>query len=279
MPAAGGPGERSPITGAGRCRSRHVCHAEAIRLHKETLSIVRSLPEGKDRDSQELAVLEAMAAPLTATFGYSSRSSSRRSNARSTWRNHLAPGLEAHRPGRAVCVAVRPGPHCRRVSDGQPRTDASRPESELSGPAHFMVGGPAVSLGCPRRAAPSRARHPSGERCALAEHRHPADVHGTAWAAHAHWLLVTTPTPCPAATTLSSSPARSTPVQPGRSPGLRRHHPPGPPRHLRAEGHRQRAARAVRTVRLRLLPRLGLVSTAGPAWMSRARPGRRGISN
>ena len=40
-----------------------------------------------------------------------------------TW----APGLEAHRPGRAVCVAVRPGPHCRRVPDGQPRTDASRP--------------------------------------------------------------------------------------------------------------------------------------------------------
>ena len=24
---------------------------------------------------------------------------------------------------------------------------------------------------------------------ALAEHRHPADVHGQAWAAHAHWLL------------------------------------------------------------------------------------------
>src|SRR6202042_2542165 len=47
-------------------------HAEAIRLHKEALSIVRSLPEGKDRDSQELAVLEAMAAPLTARFGYSS---------------------------------------------------------------------------------------------------------------------------------------------------------------------------------------------------------------
>ncbi len=47
-------------------------HAEAIRLHKEALSIVGGLPEGKDRDSQELAILEAMAAPLTARFGYSS---------------------------------------------------------------------------------------------------------------------------------------------------------------------------------------------------------------
>ena len=48
-------------------------HAEAIRLGQETLAIVRGLPPGKDRDSQELAVLEGMAAPLNARFGYSSR--------------------------------------------------------------------------------------------------------------------------------------------------------------------------------------------------------------
>ena len=47
-------------------------HAEAIRLHKEALSGVRHLPEGKDRDRQELQVLEAMAAPLNARYGYSS---------------------------------------------------------------------------------------------------------------------------------------------------------------------------------------------------------------
>ena len=47
-------------------------HAEAIRLHSEALSIVRGLPPGRDRDRQELDVLEAMAAPLNARFGYSS---------------------------------------------------------------------------------------------------------------------------------------------------------------------------------------------------------------
>jgi len=44
-------------------------HAEAIRLSKEALSIVRDLAPGKDRDSQELAVLEGLAAPLNARYG------------------------------------------------------------------------------------------------------------------------------------------------------------------------------------------------------------------
>ena len=47
-------------------------HAEAIRLHKAALSIVRNLPAGKDRDRRELGILEAMAAPLNARYGYSS---------------------------------------------------------------------------------------------------------------------------------------------------------------------------------------------------------------
>ena len=47
-------------------------HAEAIRLHTEALSIVRNLPESRDRDRQELDVLEAIAAPLNARYGYSS---------------------------------------------------------------------------------------------------------------------------------------------------------------------------------------------------------------
>ena len=47
-------------------------HGEAIRLHKEALSIISGLPAGTDRDSQELAILEAMAAPLNAKHGYSS---------------------------------------------------------------------------------------------------------------------------------------------------------------------------------------------------------------
>src|SRR6266571_3030964 len=47
-------------------------HSEAIRLHRKALSVVRSLHEGRDRDSQELAILEGVAAPLNARSGYSS---------------------------------------------------------------------------------------------------------------------------------------------------------------------------------------------------------------
>lgn len=47
-------------------------HAEAVRLGKRALSVVGSLPGGKGRDEQELAVLEALAAPLNARYGYSS---------------------------------------------------------------------------------------------------------------------------------------------------------------------------------------------------------------
>jgi hypothetical protein len=64
------------------------------------------------------------------------------------------------------------------------------PEAELSGPAHFMVGGPTISLG--RLAEGLRhlelATHLASGALLLSIGTRP-DVHGTAWAAHAHWLL------------------------------------------------------------------------------------------
>jgi hypothetical protein len=47
-------------------------HAEAVRLYKEALAIIGKLPAGKDRDRQELAVLEAMAVPLNVRYGHAS---------------------------------------------------------------------------------------------------------------------------------------------------------------------------------------------------------------
>ena len=56
---------------AARAKDRYA-NEEAIRLHQEALSIVRGLPAGTDRDRQELAILEAVAPPLTARYGYAS---------------------------------------------------------------------------------------------------------------------------------------------------------------------------------------------------------------
>jgi hypothetical protein len=166
-------------------------HAEAIRLHKEALSIVRGLPEGKDRDTRELEILQAIAAPLNARYGYSSLELQRRLE-RSVALSESLGCKDSTLTGLVALFATQfvQG----RAADGY-RT-ASRalaladPGSELSGPAHFAVGGTAVSLGRPAEAlrhltlAVSRT---SGAPSLSIGTR--PDVHGTAWAAHAHWLL------------------------------------------------------------------------------------------
>jgi DNA-binding SARP family transcriptional activator/tetratricopeptide (TPR) repeat protein len=166
-------------------------HAEAIRLHKEALSIVRRLPEGKDRDRQELQVLEAMAAPLNARYGYSSPEL-QRALERSI---NLAESLGRKDSTLTGLVALWATQFVQgRIADGyQTATRALTlvdPGSELSGQAHFAVGGSAVSLGIPAeglRHLELAVKLASGAVWLSVGTR--ADVHGTAWAAHAHWLL------------------------------------------------------------------------------------------
>jgi DNA-binding SARP family transcriptional activator/tetratricopeptide (TPR) repeat protein len=166
-------------------------HAEAIRLHREALEIVRHLPEGRDRDRQELAVLEAIASPLTARYGFASpdlqqaversialaESLGRRDSALTglagLWTSRFVRGRTAdgYQVAKRALALVDPG-------------------SEQSSPAHFAVGGSAVSLGMPAegvRHLELAARLASGAESLSIGTR--PDVHGTAWAAHAHWLL------------------------------------------------------------------------------------------
>ncbi|HUK73133.1 MAG TPA: AAA family ATPase [Streptosporangiaceae bacterium] len=166
-------------------------HAEAIRRHKEALSIVRSLAEGKDRDSQELAILEAMAAPLTARFGYSSPEL-QQTLERSV---DLAESLGRLGSKLTSLVALSASRFVQgRTADGYQMASRALtlvdPESELSGPAHFMVGGPGISLGMPAEGLRhlELATHLASGALSLSVGTRP-DVHGTAWAAHAHWLL------------------------------------------------------------------------------------------
>ena len=166
-------------------------HAEAIRLHREALSIVRGLPEGRDRDRQELEGLEAMAAPLNARYGYSSPEL-QRALERSIY---LAESLGRRDSTLTGLVALWATQFVQgRIADGyQTATRALTlvdPRSELSGPAHFAVGGSAVSLGMPAeglRHLELAVKLASGAVWLSVGTR--ADVQGTAWAAHAHWLL------------------------------------------------------------------------------------------
>ena len=204
-------------------------HAEAIRLHEKALSIVAAMPAGRTGtrgNSRSSKPWPRRSTPGTATRP---RSCSGRWSARSTWRSHWA--------ARTPRSPAWPRSGRRSSSRGEPPTATRQPaarwrwstaDSELSGPAHFAVGGSAVSLGMPAeglRHLELAAELASGA-VSLSVGTRP-DVHGTAWSAHAHWLLGRDDD------ALASLPRRHRagpgdrpPVQPGRGAGLRRHHPP-----------------------------------------------------
>ena len=166
-------------------------HAEAVRLHRRALLIIRGLPASRDRDRRELAVLEALAAPLNAQAGYASaelqetlertielagplgRRDATLAGLVALWTSRFVQGrtADAYRIARQAMDLAGPG---------------------SSGPAHFAVGGAAVSLGMPAeglRHLDQAARLASGA-VSLSVGTRP-DVHATAWGAHAHWLLGT----------------------------------------------------------------------------------------
>jgi DNA-binding SARP family transcriptional activator len=166
-------------------------HAEAIRLHEKALSILAAQPAGRDRDSGELAVLEATAAPLNARYGYSSPDLQRALErtialAESLGRrDSIISGLAALWTSRFV--------QGRTTDSYQTATRAlnlADPESELAGQAHLAVGGSAVSLGRPAEGLRhlDLAAKLAGGAVWLSIGTRP-DVHGKAWTAHAHWLL------------------------------------------------------------------------------------------
>ncbi len=166
-------------------------HAEAIRLHQQALSIVLTLPDGMGRDSQELEILEAMAAPLNARHGYSSR------ELQVTLERSIGLAEALGREGSALTALI--GLWASQFVQGnlsgahQTATRAMtlvETDSELSGPAHFAIGGSALGLGGPAEALRNfelAVKLTKGSPSLSIGTR--PDVHGTAWAAHAHWLL------------------------------------------------------------------------------------------
>jgi hypothetical protein len=175
---------------AAEVATARFAHAEAIRLHRSALSVVRALPEGRERDRQELLLLEAIAAPLNARYGYSSpelRATLERAialaeqlNQRESlvnglvglWSSQFVQGFtaDAHRTAERALELVEPG-------------------TELSGTAHFAFAGSALSLGRPAEA----VEHFTGAAVLCTTHSLSVgtrpDVHGRAFVAHAHWLL------------------------------------------------------------------------------------------
>jgi len=178
--------QRAAQVAAGR-----FAHGEAVRLYRKALSTLAGTPEGRDRDSQELAVLHAMAAPLNAMEGYASPA--------------LQQDLErsvalAESLGRKdLLLASLAGLWSSRFVQGRTadshrlavRTLALAGQgSGFEGQAHFGIGGSALSMGRPAeglRHLKLAATLGGGMNLLTVGTR--SDVHAMAFAAHASWLL------------------------------------------------------------------------------------------
>ncbi|MGX7677558.1 ATP-binding protein [Jatrophihabitans sp. DSM 45814] len=166
-------------------------HNEAIRLHKEALSIVLTLPEGRDRERQELEVLEAMAAPLNASYGYSSPEL-QQTLSRSVV---LAEGLGRKGSALTALVGLWASQFVQGKLDPSFHTVTRAltlvvTDPVLTGSAQFAFAGSLLSLGRPEESLRHFALIETLTRGApsLTIGTRP-DVHGKAWAAHAHWLI------------------------------------------------------------------------------------------
>ncbi|MBH0122510.1 AAA family ATPase [Rhodococcus sp. CX] len=175
---------------AAEIATRRFAYADAVRLHRHALALVREHP-GSGSAARELAILEALAAPLNARYGYSSpelqhtlersieladtlgRTESTIVGLVGLWSSRFVQGdtAGAHRAVTRALTLVEPG-------------------TELCGSAHFAYAGSAVSLGRPAEALGHfalAAELTAGAHSWTVGTR--PDVHGCAWAAHAHWLL------------------------------------------------------------------------------------------
>lgn len=161
---------------------------EAIRLYREALAIIAVLPAGRERDRQELTVLEAMTAPLNARSGYSSPHLERTAERTVTLARSLGRTdstlLGMFALWTSWFVQGRTA-DCYQVASQALALAEAGSGSGLNGAAHFAVGGSAVSLGKPREGLRHLER--AGQLFLSVGTR--SDIHATAWSAHACWLL------------------------------------------------------------------------------------------
>ncbi|HEX2319848.1 MAG TPA: AAA family ATPase [Streptosporangiaceae bacterium] len=176
---------------AAELATRVFAHAEAIRLHNQALSVVQGLSAGAERDGRELMILEAVAAPLNARYGYASLELERTLQrsielAQSLGRREaLLTGLVALN----TCQFVQ-GRTAKAKETAARALALAEPGSQLKGHAHFCFGGTSLSLGRPAEAIQHldlAVQQAAGSMWLTVGTR--PDVHGPAWKAHAHWLL------------------------------------------------------------------------------------------
>jgi DNA-binding SARP family transcriptional activator/tetratricopeptide (TPR) repeat protein len=165
-------------------------HGEAVRLHQEALQLIRALPASRRQMTQELAALEAMAAPMNAQYSYASPDL-RRNLERCI---HLAEQLGRRESMLNALVGLWTSQFVQGDMTRAHLTAARAMQlvtwdSPLYGAAHFASGGSAINRGqlalALERLAVAVAH--GGSYFLTVGTR--TDVHAAAFSAHAHWLF------------------------------------------------------------------------------------------
>ncbi len=166
-------------------------NAEALRHDRRGLELVRRMPPGVDRDSHELAVLQAMTAPLNALYGYSS------AELQATVERACTLSERLDRPRTVLASLI--GLWAVRIVQGRialahetaiRALELTEDHPDYAGQAHFAVAGSALILGRPSDAITHfevAEQLSAGTVSLLVGSR--LEVHACGWEAHAHWLL------------------------------------------------------------------------------------------
>ena len=176
---------------AAEAASQVFANQKAIGHYRRAAALLRHVPQGHRRDSTELAIRNAMAAPLNAQYGYASPELQEAFERAGELAGHLGDsqvqllslvGLFAVRYVRGD-IAESHDIACRALA-------LSEQHPDVAGQAHWAVAGSATSLG--RHEASLPHFELAHELCAdqppaLVGTR--AEVHARAWSAHPLWLV------------------------------------------------------------------------------------------
>jgi DNA-binding SARP family transcriptional activator/tetratricopeptide (TPR) repeat protein len=166
-------------------------NSKAIRHYRRAAELLRREPAGADRDERELAVRAAMAAPLNAQYGYASTEV----QAVLERTHDLAERLGDTRLQLISLVGLFgtsfvQGHVAESYEIAQRSLELSHLHPDVTGQAHFVMGGSSTSLGLHGQSVHHFALAHElcyGEVPSVVGTR--VEVHARAWSAHALWLL------------------------------------------------------------------------------------------
>ena len=164
---------------------------KAIRHYRRAAEILRHAPAGPGRDAGELAIRNAMAAPLNAQYGYASTElQSVLERARDLAERLGDTRLQLLSLVGLFAVRYVQGHVAESYAIANRSLELSHLHPDATGQAHFAVAGSATSMALHEQSLPHFAlAHEMCHDAAPALVGTRLEVHARAWSAHALWLL------------------------------------------------------------------------------------------